>query len=196
MEQFKTRTQRTQTPRGLAALGAFALIAIGCLVALVATLYSPSPERATERTTMEKARSLVEAGRWAEARRAFEEALKADPKDTDALRGAAECEARLGDHQAAALLWQRYIGARPNEATGYRGAAKALATLGRHDEALAYAQTARSMSSSPDPDLESLISSLVMRPAQPTAGRPGLNTSPHTYTPQPLNPSANDWIRK
>jgi len=66
-----------------------------------------------------RATDLRTAGRWAEARDAYREALALDPDHEDALYYLGNTELELGDYQGAAAAWERLVAVNPASARGH-----------------------------------------------------------------------------
>jgi tetratricopeptide (TPR) repeat protein len=83
----------------------------------------------------EKGRTLVKAGRLAEAEAQLRMAIRYMPKSADLLADYARLAERLGDWSAAAKNWQAVAAAAPDRAVGNH-VGLALLQLGRNEEAL------------------------------------------------------------
>jgi tetratricopeptide (TPR) repeat protein len=94
----------------------------------VASSDSPSLQAA-------RADLLLELGKEAAARAAFDAALEADPESAAALAGLGQLEQRAGDPEAALALFDRAVAADPDHANYAYLAATARLALGRTDEA-------------------------------------------------------------
>jgi Tfp pilus assembly protein PilF len=79
---------------------------------------TPSPTHAL----LESAYEALQSGRGEEARRAYEEALRVDGKNADALLGLATLAAREGRDEEAHGYYLRALEADPNDATARAGA--------------------------------------------------------------------------
>jgi predicted O-linked N-acetylglucosamine transferase (SPINDLY family) len=80
--------------------------------------------------------ALHQAGRLAEAERAYRRALQAQPDQFDALHGLGVIGLQMGHPQAALDLLQRALAQRPEDPEAASHAGMALQALGRHAEAL------------------------------------------------------------
>jgi hypothetical protein len=107
------------------------------------------PATAAERPFVEAARGLEKAGRYWEAVLAYDTALSQWPADGDALMGLGSSLYLLGDPRGAAESFQAAAGVAKDPKPALEALAHVLAEMGRKDEALAAAQKAVSISSSP-----------------------------------------------
>lgn len=63
----------------------------------------------------------MQAGRFAEAKNAYNQALRADPRDTDALLGLASLAHRNGEREQAADYYERVLRTDPRNAAAHAG---------------------------------------------------------------------------
>jgi predicted O-linked N-acetylglucosamine transferase (SPINDLY family) len=97
---------------------------------------------------LQEAVALHQAGRLAEARAAYLEILKAQPRNADALHLLGVIAHQMGDHEQAVTLIGQAIAIHPGNAAQYQNIALALKALQRWDEALN--QYARAIAIKPD----------------------------------------------
>jgi predicted O-linked N-acetylglucosamine transferase (SPINDLY family) len=86
---------------------------------------------------LQEAVTLHQAGKLAEARAAYLEILKAQPRNADALHLLGVIAHQMGDHEQAVALIGQAIALHPGNAAQYQNIALALKALQRWDEALA-----------------------------------------------------------
>jgi tetratricopeptide (TPR) repeat protein len=110
---------------------------------------------------LEHAYEALQSGRDGEARRAYEQVLRADGKNVDALLGLATLAARQGYSGAAHAYYLRALEADPNDATARAGV---LATGGHGDEAAAESHLKTALAGQPDsPQLNFALGNLYAR---------------------------------
>ena len=81
------------------------------------------------------ARTLLLQGRAAEARPLAEQAVNADQRSADAWRALADCQAQVGEWQAAITSFQRALAIEPQAVQLWMGLAGAMLAIGQADAA-------------------------------------------------------------
>jgi Tfp pilus assembly protein PilF len=110
---------------------------------------------------LERAYDALQAGRDDEAQGAYEQVLRADGKNADALLGLATLAARQGRSDAAHAYYLRALEADPSDATARAGV---LSTGGYGDEATAESRLKTALARAPDsPPLNFALGSLYAR---------------------------------
>ncbi len=115
----------------------------------------PEPERQFRLTrsqpaanmTLEQAYDALQAGRLDMAQRGYEQVLRGDPKNTDALLGLATIAARRNDAERAHSYYLLALEANPNDPTAQAGA---IQTRGQTDPAQAESRLKTALASQPD----------------------------------------------
>jgi Tfp pilus assembly protein PilF len=133
--------------------------------------------------TLERAYEALQAGRDDEARRAYEQALRADGKNADALLGLATLAVRRGETDAAHVYYLRALEADPSDATARAGVLGAA----RHgDEAAAESQLKTALSEQPgSPPLNFALGNLYARQGRWSEAQPAYFQA---YAGDPDNP--------
>src|ERR1700749_3549639 len=85
---------------------------------------------------MAQAQGLHQAGRAAEAERAYREVLRRAPRHADALHGLGMLAFQAGHPQPAADLIAQALAVAPDDASAHANLGYVLHVLGRHDDAL------------------------------------------------------------
>jgi tetratricopeptide (TPR) repeat protein len=101
-----------------------------------------SVQRTTGAGQLERAALLVDAGRYADARRILAAVLAEDPTDASALCVMALCAHGEGNHAEALTVANRAVAAGPDEEWAHRIASMALTKTGQHGEAVRAAREA------------------------------------------------------
>ena len=110
----------------------------------------------TTEARLSRASALQRAGRFQEARACYEDLLRDDPDQPDALHLLGVVHARLGDPAAGVALIERALALRPGHPTYSFNLGNALRALGRSEAALAaYDQAARART---DEELRTVLS--------------------------------------
>jgi tetratricopeptide (TPR) repeat protein len=113
------------------------------------------------RDYMAQGRTLLAAGKTAEARNIFENALKSDPKSVDAIRGLAQCAIEDGDDDAAAGFLHQLTKLAPKDRDAWRKLALCASRLGRDTEAISSAQSALSLAPEGDRPMSDLMTRIL-----------------------------------
>ena len=103
--------------------------------------------KGSARPPLETAYDELQAGRLDEAQLAYEQALRGDAKNTDALLGLASIAARQGHNELAQSYYLRALEADPNDATAQAGLSN---TRGQADLGLAESRLKSALSGHPE----------------------------------------------
>ncbi len=110
---------------------------------------------------LERAYDALQAGNMGEAQRDYEQALRSDAKNTDALLGLATIAARQGQTEQAQTLYLRALESDPNDATAQAGL---LNTKGQADPGLSESRLKTVLASQPgSPALHFALGNLYAR---------------------------------
>ena len=96
---------------------------------------------------MERAYDALQSGKLDESARAYEQILRSDAKNTDALLGLATIAARQGQTEKAQDYYLRALESDPNDATAQAGL---INTRGQSDPGLAESRLKTSLAGQPD----------------------------------------------
>ena len=97
--------------------------------------------------TLERAYETLQAGRLDDAQREYEQVLRRDAKNTDALLGLATIAARRGQQEQAHAYYLRALEANPNDATARAGV---ISTRTQGDAEFSESRLKTALSSQPD----------------------------------------------
>ena len=97
--------------------------------------------------TLERAYDALQQGRLEEAQRGYEQVLRSDPKNIDALLGIATIAAARGQTEQAYNLYQRALESDPNNATAQAGI---INTRGQSDPGQSESRLKTALSNQPD----------------------------------------------
>ena len=97
--------------------------------------------------TLERAYDALQSGKLDESARAYEQILRSDAKNTDALLGLATIAARQGQTEKAQDYYLRALESDPNDATAQAGL---INTRGQSDPGLAESRLKTSLAGQPD----------------------------------------------
>ena len=106
-----------------------------------------SPSQPKTNNTLERAYDALQQGRLEEAQRDYEQVLRSDPKNTDALLGIATIAATRGQTEQAHNFYQRALESDPNNTTAQAGI---INTRGQSDPGQSESRLKTSLSSQPD----------------------------------------------
>ena len=98
-------------------------------------------------TTLERAYDTLQAGRLNEAQRDYEQVLRSDAKNTDALLGLATIAAQQGQVEKAQAFYQRALESNPNDATAQAGV---ISTRGQSDADVSESRLKTALTAQPD----------------------------------------------
>lgn len=96
---------------------------------------------------LERAYDSLQAGRPDDAQRDYEQVLRKDPKNTDALLGLATIAAQQGQTEKAHVYYLRALESNPNDATAQAGV---ISTRGQADADVSESRLKTALSSQPD----------------------------------------------
>ena len=97
--------------------------------------------------TVEQAYDALQAGRFEEAQRLYEQVLRSERKNTDALLGLATVAAQQGQNERAQAYYQQALEADPNDPTAQAGV---LSTRGQADPMLSESRLKTALAAQPD----------------------------------------------
>ena len=97
--------------------------------------------------TIENAYDALQAGQLEDARRGYEQVLRNDPKNTDALLGVATIAARLGQSERAQAFYLQALESDPSDATAQAGL---INTRGQADPGLSESRLKTALAAQPD----------------------------------------------
>ncbi len=106
-----------------------------------------SPSQPKTNNTLERAYDALQQGRLEEAQRGYEQVLRSDPKNIDALLGIATIAAARGQTEQAYNLYQRALESDPNNATAQAGI---INTRGQSDPGQSESRLKTALSNQPD----------------------------------------------
>lgn len=180
----------------LVLLSLAALIVCGAGLVTIAQSTSSSSSLHSTPSSLSQARWLLDEGRIAEARAIYDEQLKRDPRDVEAIRGLALCARDEGDDETAFQYFQKLTTLSPKDFAAWRQQALAASRLGRELEAMTAAQTALSLATKGDRAMTDLVTRLMTSDFDPIGdpfkGVPGRSRNPLDPTESGRSGSFND----
>lgn len=133
--------------------------------------------------TLERAYDTLQAGKLDEAQREYEQVLRSDAKNTDALLGLATIAAQRGQSEKAQTFYLRALESNPNDATAQAGV---ISTRGQADADFSESRLKTSLASQPDsPALLFALGNLYARQGRWSEAQ---QVYFRTYATEPDNP--------